>query len=618
MQISSISNACDIQKIEAKPYADFMPYTNVYAGLNAAADKYGALKALTFITTAETTQPAESWTYSEFIADLRRVANLFTDLAKGAEPRIAMLLPAIPEAYFTLFGGETAGVVCPINYLLDAEHIADLVNASGATILVALGPNPELDIWARVTELQNRCPDLQHILAVGGAPGALNFNVELKKMDGSTLERDRRLHEQSVAALFHTGGTTGKPKLAQHTHGNQLHAAWGAANMYVTQPGDVVLNGFPLFHVAGSFVYGLSTLLAGGEVLLPTLLGMRNKGFVERYWDFVEKHGATILAAVPTVMTALINVPTGSADIQTVRALFTGGSPLPSELAANFERKFGIPVRNILGMTECAGVIAIEPMNSERIPGSCGLALPFTRVFTINDAGKELAPGETGILCIKGPNVGPGYTESERNPGTFTADGELITGDIGHINPEGRIFITGRAKDLIIRSSHNIDPQVIENALLSHPDVLMASAVGAPDEYAGEIPVAFVTLKPGSTLTEAELSEFANKRIPERPAYPKRIDFLDAIPMTVIGKIYKPALKIMAIERVINNRLEVSGLSSKITLKVTEEASKVTLYFILQATDDDVTLTDSVKHLMSNFPMHYKIGNISQSGLDIT
>ena len=130
--------------------------------------------------------------------------------------------------------------------------------------------------------------------------------------------------------------------------------------------------------------------------------------------------------------------------------------------------------------------------------------------------------------------------------------------------------------------------------------------------------MAFVTLKPGSTLTEAELSEFANKRIPERPAYPKRIDFLDAIPMTVIGKIYKPALKIMAIERVINNRLEVSGLSSKITLKVTEEASKVTLYFILQATDDDATLTDSVKHLMSNFPMHYKIGNISQSGLDIT
>jgi fatty-acyl-CoA synthase len=597
----------DIQKIEAKPYADFMPHTSVYDGLNASAEKHGKRKALTFITSADPAQAAENWTYAEFMADIRRAANLFAHLANGAEPRIAMLLPAIPEAYLTLFGGETAGVVCPINYLLDAEHIADLVKASGATVLVALGPNAELDIWSRATELQSRCPDLQHLLAVGGAPGALDFHVELKKMDASSLVKKRQIHAQSIAALFHTGGTTGKPKLAQHTHGNQLHAAWGAANMYGTQANDVVINGFPLFHVAGSFVYGLSTLLAGGEVVLPTLLGMRNKGFVERYWDFAEKHSATLLAAVPTVMSALMNVPTGRADITSVRALFTGGSPLPDELAANFERRFGIPVRNILGMTECAGVIAIEPMLAERIPGSCGLALPFTRVFTVTPDGQKLAPASTGILCVKGPNVGPGYTESARNQGTFTEDGGLITGDIGHVDHDGRVFITGRAKDLIIRSSHNIDPQVIENALLSHPDVLMAAAVGAPDEYAGEMPVAFVTLKPGSTLTEAELSDFANKLIPERPAYPKRIDFLGVIPLTAIGKIYKPALKIMAIERVIKDRLEASGLASKLTFRIVEEAPKIILNFTLNTTDDEISLTESLKQLMSSFALPYKI-----------
>jgi fatty-acyl-CoA synthase len=213
----------DIQKIEAKPYADFMPHTSVYDGLNASAEKHGKRKALTFITSADPAQAAENWTYAEFMADIRRAANLFAHLANGAEPRIAMLLPAIPEAYLTLFGGETAGVVCPINYLLDAEHIADLVKASGATVLVALGPNAELDIWSRATELQSRCPDLQHLLAVGGAPGALDFHVELKKMDASSLVKKRQIHAQSIAALFHTGGTTGKPKLAQHTSQRRCH-----------------------------------------------------------------------------------------------------------------------------------------------------------------------------------------------------------------------------------------------------------------------------------------------------------------------------------------------------------------------------------------------------------
>jgi fatty-acyl-CoA synthase len=148
--------------------------------------------------------------------------------------------------------------------------------------------------------------------------------------------------------------------------------------MYGTRPTDVILNGFPLFHVAGSFVFGLSTLLAGGEVVLPTRTGLRNAAFMGRFGEFVERFGVSLLAAVPTVIAGLLALNLESHRLRSVRALLTGGSPLPDELAAAFEGRHGIPVRNILGMTESAGVISIEPLAAPRTRGSCGLALPFT------------------------------------------------------------------------------------------------------------------------------------------------------------------------------------------------------------------------------------------------
>lgn len=605
----NITCAADVKRIEAMPYADFMPHGSVFNALEHAAKCHPERRALSFITTADPATEAQSWTHAQFINQVRRAANLFRRLAAEDEPRIAMLLPAIPQAYFTLFGGETAGVVCPINYLLGAEHIAELLRASKANILVALGPHPELDIWSRVPQLRETCPQLKHVIAVGGAEGALDFDSELSVTRGDKLEQAYSADPRRLAALFHTGGTTGKPKLAQHTHGNQLHAAWGAALMCGTTAEDVMLNGFPLFHVAGSFVYGLSTLLAGGEVVLPTLLGMRNKAFVDQYWNFVERHRVTLLAAVPTVITSLLNVSPGEADLGSVRALFTGGSPLPDELAAGFERRFGIKVRNILGMTECAGVISIEPMHASRVTGSCGLALPFTSVHAIAEDGRQLAAGETGVLCVKGPNVGPGYTEAERNTGTFTGDGWLITGDIGHIDQDGLIFITGRAKDLIIRSSHNIDPRVIEDALLRHPDVLMASAVGEPDEYAGEIPVAFVTLRPGSVVEPHALAEFAQQFIPERPAFPKRVEILSTLPLTAIGKVYKPALKILAIQHAIDERLERAGLSSRVGVEVVDEAARLTVVFTADENEGRRELEDELRQLMGSFAIKHRLAS---------
>jgi fatty-acyl-CoA synthase len=607
MHTTKIHDANDIKAIEALPYSDFMPHRSVYEALQHVASEHGERSAITYIQDAADKTLSKNWTHAEFFTQITRAANLFTSIAGEDKPRVAMLLPAIPQAYFTLFGGEAAGVVCPINYLLSAEHIAELIHAAQINILVALGDlgaQSELDIASKISQIKAQCPALKKVLLVGGKnihSDSLDFDEQLALQPSNKTIKSRLIESNDIAALFHTGGTTGKPKLAQHTHGNQLNAAWGAANMYASKSTDVMMNGFPLFHVAGSFVFGLSTLLAGGEVVLPTLTGMRNKAFVEKYWEFVAHHKVTLLAAVPTVITTLLTLDAERNQLTSVRALLTGGSPLPEEVAAGFERKFNIPVRNILGMTESAGVISIEPMLAPRVLGSCGLALPFSQVKS----------NEDGVLCVKGPNVGPGYTDQARNDGVFTHDGWLITGDIGHVDTQGRIFITGRQKDLIIRSSHNIDPRVIEDALQQHPDVVMAAAVGEPDEYAGEIPIAYVTLKPSASVTELELKEFSEKYIPERPAYPKRIEVLASLPLTAIGKVYKPALKAKAIEWVINERLQRAGLDSKFVATVASDSAVANVLFTAVAIGKPIDSTEELKKIMAAFAMTYRISNES-------
>ena len=607
MQRHSIHSIADIEAIESRPYRDFMPHQHIIEALGDVAARHPERRALSYLPDADLDTPARSWTYRDLLVDIRRAANLFSTLVPGEVPRVAMLLPAIPEAHIALWGAETAGAVCPINYLLDGMHVAELLRACGANILVALGPNPQLDIWSKVESIARECPGLKQVLAVGGAPGHPDFETALRQMSGDTLLRQPAPGPDQLAALFHTGGTTGAPKLAQHTRGNQLHAAWGAVQMYATDERDVVLTGFPMFHVAGAFVFGLAALLSGAEIVLPTLLGLRDAAFMPRYWQFVERHRVSVLTAVPTVMATLLNITPQQSNLSSVRAMYTGGSPLPNELAAAFERQFGIPVRNILGMTECAGVVSIEPFLSPRTAGSCGLRLPFTQVQAVAPDGRVCAPGESGMLRLRGPHVGPGYTDARRDSGTFTADGWLNTGDLGHIDEQGRVFVTGRSKDLIIRSGHNIDPLIIEEALLQHPDVLMAAAVGEPDEYAGELPVAFVSLKPGASVQPAELSSFVNPRIAERPAWPKRIELLPAIPVTAVGKVYKPQLRLLATDHALRQRLADAGLQQSFELVVEDTAGTLAARFIAGDSETANQHGAGIAALMAPFAIRYTL-----------
>ena len=210
-------------------------------------------------------------------------------------------------------------------------------------------------------------------------------------------------------------------------------------------------------------------------------------------------------------------------------------------------------------MTEASGLIAIHPLDDEGGDGSVGWALPYTQVVVCKleasgQLGAPCAEHEVGVITVRGPHFSPGYRNPEHNAGVFD-NGVLNTGDLGYTDDEGRIHIAGRSKDLIIRSGHNIDPLMIENAMAMHPAVALAAAVGMPDACAGELPVCFVALRPGASATEDELRDHAQQTIGERPAWPKQIHIVDAIPLTTVGKIYKPQLRCDAAARLVTQVL---------------------------------------------------------------
>ena len=568
-----IAGLADIEALEAQAFESVYPPVSAYDLLRRSAERQGDRVALAFQPVGDPDVPAQETGYAGLFGQVTQAANLFRSLGVDRDSAVALLMPPVPDTHIALWGAETAGCACPINFMLNADHIVELLQAAQAKVLVAYGPDPALPVWEKAQAVAARLPGVTVLQGgMGDGAGSLLAAIAGYRADGLDFPAPGR---DDIAACFHTGGTTGAPKLAQHRHGNQVHTAISAAMFYDAGPEDVIVNGFPLFHVAGAFVYGLSMFAVGAKVVLPTPLGFRDQAYMRNYWRFVARERVTLLAAVPTIMATLLGTPVGDADISSARLLATGGSPLPTELAAAFEAKFGLPVRNILGMTECAGVVSIEPVHGPRVPGSAGLRLPFSEVAAVPlgadgpDLARRCAPGETGVVVLRGPNVSPGYTDAARNAGTFAGDGWLVSGDLGHVDGQGYIHVTGRSKDVIIRGGHNIDPAVIEEALAAHPAVETCAAVGRPDTYAGELLVAFVTLKGGHAATEAELLEFLAGRIAERPALPKQVTALEAMPLTPVGKIYKPALRLKAIEAVFADLLAPAEAETGTEIAVT-------------------------------------------------
>jgi len=552
IEATPVTGIGDVKSLEKVPWSEVIPAESTYELLQSVAAEIPDETAITFLPTGSLEEEPLQITFRQMFGRITQAANMFNDLGAGPTDAISFLLPLLPQAQFTLWGGEAAGIANPINFLLQPDQIAELLNAAGTKVLVALGPHPALDIWQKVEEVRDKVPCLKAILQVGGpgdeAKGVFSFDQTIAKYPADKLISGRRISRHDIASLFHTGGTTGFPKLAQHSHENEVYAAWTVANMWAYEAGGRMINGLPLFHVAGALVCSLAPLAAGMGMIIPTPAGLRNPQVIENHWRLVEKYKPVAAGGVPTSLSALLSVPVGDADISSVKYAFTGGAALPVQVERDFLTQFGLEVYQMYGATEATVVIAMNPVRTEPRIGSVGIRVPYqqwkiARMDASGSPGETCEPNETGLVMVKGPNVFPGYRDPSQNAGTLTSDNWLITGDLGYLDDEGHLFLTGRSKDLIIRSAHNIDPKMIEEAVMEHPAVESGAAVGRPDVYAGELPVVYVTLKPGASASPDELLDFLSSRISEPPAMPKEAVILDQMPMTAIGKIFKPQLR---------------------------------------------------------------------------
>ena len=563
-----VRSLADIRKLEETPLEQALTVRSTYEIFRNAGAAFGGKTALTFLRTGNPADAPIRWSYAGLLARIHQTANMLHAMGVGPQDAVAVLLPGCLEYHLALWGGEAAGIVQPLNPLLTDEKLVALMTAGRAKVLIAYGSDSESGMWSKAMRLRGQVPTLTTVLRVAphdeapGAAGALpegvaDFDALRAAQPSDHLVSGRDIAPTDIAAYFHTGGTTGAPKLARHSHGAQVFTAWASVQVAGMNEEGISINGYPLFHVAGVLPASLASLSAGMEVIIPTTSLLRNKEVLANYWKLVEKYRPTSLSAVPTVLAALANVPLDGADISSIGYCRTGAAVLSPELAARFERLFGLHVHESLGMTEMAGISTITPPGVDGPAGCVGFPLPYMRMRIValdesgNASDRELPPGEQGMVLFKSPNLFSGFVDPADNAKAFTADGWLATGDLGWIDGDGRLNLSGRSKDLIIRSGHNIDPKVIEDALGAHPAVQLCAAVGAPDAYAGELPVVFATLVPGASATEDELLAFTAARVDEAPAKPRSVTVIEHMPMTNVGKIYKPELRAMAASRVV-------------------------------------------------------------------
>ncbi|MDE1130158.1 MAG: acyl-CoA synthetase [Ascidiaceihabitans sp.] len=579
----------DRNRIEAEmPWeARDLPVT-LYGLISRTTEKFPQNNAVSYQIFSGPKDKAETFNWTQLKDKTTQAANLFRSLDIGPKDVVAYILPNCNEAVLSLLGGGVAGIANPINPLLDEEQIGAILRETGAKVVVTLRAFPKTDVAEKTAAAVALAPNVKTVLEVDllryvtppkswiiplirpkmtQASGVeyKNFNTELNKQN-TTLDFED-VQEDRVAFYFHTGGTTGMPKVAQHLYSGTIYNGWVGAEILLDE-NDVMLCPLPLFHVMACQVMLLGALASGAHVVFPTPQGYRGEGVLDNIWKLTERWKVTFIVSVPTALAAMMQRAV-DADISTVKTAFSGSAPLPVELFKRFEETTGVTIVEGYGMTEATCLVSGNPVDGEKKIGSIGIPFPYTDIKIIK--GTDNGPidaevDEVGEICVSNPGVyvGHTYTEAEKNKDLYYNEKYLRTGDLGRVDEDGYLWITGRAKDLIIRGGHNIDPAEIEEALLGHPAVSFAGAIGQPDAHAGELPCAFVELIDGATVTPEELIAHCKTHVKERAAQPKHIKIMDELPKTAVGKIFKPDLRKDAITRVYNEALETNGLETRV------------------------------------------------------
>ena len=374
---------------------------------------------------------------------------------------------------------------------------------------------------------------------------------------------------------------------------------------------DVVINGFPLFHVGGTMTAGLSVLAAGGHVIFPSPHSLRDREAIRTYWELVKAFHVTIVSGVPTSITALAEIPVGNAEITSVRMGLTGGAVCPKAVSERFFDRTGIKLYETYGMTETAAAIAFNPGRGAPVQGSVGFRAPFaqTRIVSLGaDNSEAMCPPQTsGLVQVKGPQVFPGYVDPKHDHGIRHQGGWLDTGDVGYLTEDQRLILTGRAKDLIVRSGHNINPADIEDVANTFSGVQISAAVGMPDAYAGEVPILYAVPAPGAQLDASLLQRYLDEHVAEPPAKPKRVDLIDALPTTAVGKIVKNDLRDRAVSEKVKIEAErIFGATITPVVAVAKD-EKLNTVVLVEVPTNDAASIQKLKDALQQLPQTYTV-----------
>lgn len=585
----------DRNAIEAEgPWEDRDLPQTLYGMLSRTAAQHPNGNAISFQIFSGPTDKAETLTWSGLKDQVTQTANLFRSLGIGEKDVVAFVLPNANETALVLLGGAVAGIVNPINPLLDPEQIGAILRETQAKVVVTLRPFPKSDVADKTAQAVALAPNVKTVLevdllryltppkswivplirpkrSVQNQAQYLNFNAERAKQPTSLSFEDAQTDR--VACYFHTGGTTGMPKVAQHRYSGLVYNGWLGRKLLFSDK-DNILCPLPLFHVFASHVILMAAVTSGAHVIFPTPQGYRGEGVMDNIWKLVERWKITFIITVPTAISAKMQRPI-DADVSSVKTAFSGSAPLPLELFRRFEEATGVKLVEGYGLTEATCLVSCNPIDGEKKVGSIGIPFPYcdVKIFkTTLEGTAEAAQDEIGEICVSNPGVfvGNTYTEEAKNADLYYGS-HLRTGDLGRMDADGYLWITGRAKDLIIRGGHNIDPAEIEDALMHHEAVAFAGAIGQPDAHAGEVPCAFVELVAGASVSEEDLLAFCKSRVHERAAQPKHMTILPELPKTAVGKIFKPDLRKHAITRIYNAALEHDGVTARVVAVVDDK-----------------------------------------------
>ncbi len=345
--------------------------------------------------------------------------------------------------------------------------------------------------------------------------------------------------EDDPALLMYTSGTTGVPKGCALSHKNVCAGGEFTSRAHALGADDRVLCALPLYHINGQIVTAVAPLVHGGSVVMPHRFSAGN------FWQLVSAYRCTWINVVPTIISYLLNAADPRAaehglDISSVRFCRSASAPLPVELHRAFEQKFGIGVIETFGMTETCAPCFTNPLDpAARKPGSPGTAYGNEAQIVDLASGAPLPSGVAGEIMVRGDNVMASYYKDPANTAkAFAPGGWMHTGDLGYLDADGFLFVTGRIKELIIKGGENIAPREIDEALLRHPAVLEAAAVGVPDRHYGQEIMACVVLKPGERCSLDELYAFAGRELGKYKS-PKTIRIVESLPKGPSGKVQR-------------------------------------------------------------------------------